>query len=139
MKVEFDIDVFRCRYEHLADISDEALKMCFQDACELYGNDDSSLCFKYEPENDIYARRAFLYAVTCHLATLELWNKNGQPGRVISASQGSVNTSFDLFKSNKDTADWWNQTLCGQHAWQMLKGRTKGGRFYGYKINHPFG
>lgn len=81
----------------------------------------------------------FLYAVTCHLATLELWNKNGQPGRVTSASQGSVNTSFDLFKSNKDTADWWNQTLCGQQAWQMLKGRTKGGRFYGYKINHPFG
>lgn len=79
--------------------------------------------------------------ICCHLSFsyIRAVEQNGQPGRVTSASQGSVNTSFDLFKSNKDTADWWNQTLCGQQAWQMLKGRTKGGRFYGYKINHPFG
>ncbi len=139
MIVTFDVDGFRARFPHLTDISDATLSAVFDDVCTMYGNTDDKSLFAYDPDQGIYSRRTFLYAATCHLATLEQWQKNGQTGRITNASQGSVSTAFDLYKSNKDLPDWWNQTLCGQQAWRMLSALTKGGRFYGFTRNHPFG
>lgn len=139
MQVTFDIDSLRSRYPHLSDISDATLEACFEDACVMYGNTDSTSLFAYDPDDGVYSRRIFLYAVTCHLATLQQWAANGQPGRVASASQGSVSTSFDLLKTNRDTADWWYQTPCGSMAWQLLKGKLRGGRVYVFPHRHPFG
>lgn len=139
MIVVFDIDDFRSRYPDLADISDTTLSAIFDEAASEYGNTDATSLFDYNPDKQIYKRKWFLYAVVCHLATLQQWQKNGQQGRLSSASQGSVSTSFDLLKANNFTGDWWCQTLCGQSAWRMLQSVTKGGRFYGFSHNHPFG
>lgn len=139
MIVTFDVDKFRSRYPDLADISDATLESCFEDACAVWGNTDETSQFEYDPENGKIKRRLFLYSVTCHLATLQKWGKNGQQGRLTSASQGSVSTSFDLLKTNKFTGDWWCQTQCGAFAWYLLQAIVKGGRFYGFSHNHPFG
>lgn len=139
MQVTFDIDEFRARFPHLTDISDATLQACFDDACTMYGNDDSTSLFAYDPDNGKLQRRTFLYAVTCHLATLQQWAANGQAGRVTSASQGSVSTSFDLLKTNRDVPDWWYQTICGQMAWRLMAGKLCGGRVYLFKHHHPFG
>ncbi len=139
MIVIFDIDAFRSRYPHLADISDATLESCFEDACATWYNTDEKSLFPYNPDKGEFKRKLFLYAVTCHLATLQLWEKNGRQGRLASASQGSVSTSFDLLKANNFTGDWWCQTQCGAMAWRMLQAVVKGGRFYGCSHNHPFG
>lgn len=139
MIVTFDIDKFRSRYPHLTDISDATLREIFNEVSAEYGNTDDASPFEYDPAHDKYKRFWFLYAVVCHLATLQQWNKNGQQGRLTSASQGSVSTSFDLIKEGSFTGDWWCQTQCGQAAWRMLKSTVLGGRFYGFKKNHPFG
>lgn len=139
MIVTFDVENFRARFPHLTSISDATLQACFDDVCEIYGNTDATSPFPYDPAQNIFKRRIFLYAATCHIATLEQWSQSGQEGRITNASQGSVSSTFDLYKANKETPDWWNQTLCGQQAWRMLKALLCGGRFYGFKENHPFG
>lgn len=139
MIVTFDIDAFRSRYPHLADISDATLESCFEEVCAIWGNTDERSKFEYDPEHGKITRRLFLYNATCHLATLQLWEKNGQTGRIASASQGSVSTSFDLLKTNSFTGNWWCQTPCGTTAWMLLQSLIRGGRFYGFSHNHPFG
>lgn len=139
MIVVFNIDDFRSRYPDLADISDTTLKSIFNMISEQYGNSDDSCRIKYDPAHGKYMRKYFLYAVVCHLATLQLREKNGQQGRLASASQGSVSTSFDLLKGNSLVQQWWTQTDCGAQAYMMLKSYVLGGRFYSFSHNHPYG
>ncbi|MGJ1042649.1 DUF4054 domain-containing protein [Staphylococcus epidermidis] len=63
-----------------------------------------------------------------------------QVGRVASASQGSVSTSFDLPKSgNSAAAEFWNRTNCGMQVWLMLAPYRLGGRIYLSNHSHPWG
>ena len=51
MIVTFDIDAFRSRYPHLADISDATLESCFEEVCAIWGNTDELSKFEYDPEH----------------------------------------------------------------------------------------
>lgn len=100
--------------------------------------DDSSM-FPYDPEKGVTTRKDMLYLALCHVLTLSLWGANGQGGRIASASQGSVSTSFDLIKTNKFSSDWWNQTQCGQMYYKQFQPYAKGGKFYTPDKYHPYG
>lgn len=94
--------------------------------------------FPYDPDNGVNTRKQAFYYATCHLCTLALWPA-GQSGRVASAGQGSVNTSFDLVKANKWLADYWLQTPCGASFWAFTASYRRGGRVYITKEHHPYG
>lgn len=139
--VVFNISEFRGLFAQFASdsiMSDTTLEMYFDMAVARYKNDDTSV-FPYAPERDIKTRKYALYFYTCHIATLALWSQNGQNGRLASASQGSVSTSFDLIKSNKPSVDWFLQTPCGtQFYLQFLKPLIAGGRIYNNAHYHPW-
>lgn len=109
----------------------------FNTVAEWLGNSDNSI-YPYDPNNGILTRKRLLYYATCHLLTLSL-NPAGQQGRLASASQGSVSTSFDLIHANSTTAQWWLQTPCGAQFWVMSSAYRKGGRVYISKHYHPYG
>lgn len=138
--VVFDPEKFRKWYPHFSDeekYPDELLDAYFLMAVEFVGNDDSSIA-PYNPPLTT-TREVLLYLATCHLATLDD-NDLGTPvGRIASASQGSVSTSFDLIKGNSTSADWWLQTQCGARYWMLTAKYRLGGRFYTNNHYHPWG
>ncbi len=139
--VVFDEDGFRAQFPGLSDeekYSSELLAMCFDLACDLIGNDAKSLA-PYNPDKGVTERERLLYLATCHLATLMGEETDSPVGRVASASQGSVSTSFDLIKTDTASGDWWNQTRCGALVWVMLQKYRWGGRFAVVKKRHPWG
>lgn len=139
--VIFDPDKFREIYPAYSDevkFSDEYLQYYFDLAVGFVGNTDADSFAPYDPENKIFLRERLLYLVTCHLLTLDQ-RPEGQPGRVTSATQGSVSTSFDLLKANTFVGDWWAQTKCGAMYWTMTARFRVGGRFYGGGNFHPWG
>lgn len=138
--VVFSPEVFRTNHPFFADevtYSDEYLSECFDIAADLVGNADASIV-PYDPENAVLDRERILDLATCHIATLMSWPE-GQSGRIASASQGSVSTSFDLVKTRSATGDWWNQTQCGALYWLLMSKYRTGGRFYGVRSYHPWG
>lgn len=136
--VVFSAGEFRTEYPPFADdadYSDALLTSMFDTAVMLLGNETSPV--PYDPAQSVYDRRRLLYAATCHLLTLA--DGGDQPGRVTSASQGSVSTSFDLLKTNSYTGDFWAQTACGRIVWLILLPYIKGGRLYTTRSWHPWG
>lgn len=138
--VELDIAKFRSMRPEFTEevISDETITALWGFACELVGNTDEKSLFAYKPELNVTTRAYALYLVLCHLCTLHLW-PSGQPGRVASASEGSVSTSFDTIKTNSLTGQWWVQTLCGATYWSFSSAFRKGGRIYTGSNYHPWG
>ena len=118
-------------------INDTQITEAFNTVAEWLGNTENSI-YPYNPEKGIMTRKRLLYFATCHLLTLGLLPA-GQQGRLASASQGSVSTSFDLIHANGLTAQWWLQTPCGSSFWVMLQAYRKGGRVYAHKHFHPYG
>lgn len=142
--VTFDYEEFIARFPHLATAVEEGkitatqINTIYTSVAQWLGADDSTSIYPYDPNNGVYTRKNLLYLATCHLASMSLWS-NGQGGRVASASQGSVSTSFDLLKANSLIANWWLQTPCGQQYWIMSAAYRKGGRLYGVSNYHPYG
>ena len=139
--VIFDPENFRTLYPAFSDetkYSNELLTEYFGMAAEFVGNSDSTSFAAYDPENHVYLRKRLLDLVMCHLLTLDE-NMTGPVGRISSASQGSVSTSFDLLKTNSYVGDWWAQTRCGAQYWIMTARYRVGGRFYGGSNYHPWG
>lgn len=142
--VVFDIDEFLARFPHIQNavtagkITTDSITAIYDSTAQWLGADDGDSFYPYDPDKGIYTRKNVLYLATCHMVTLELWSIDGQPGRVASASQGSVSTSFDLIKANSEIAQWWFQTPCGQQYWMMTAAYRKGGRLYVVKKHHPF-
>lgn len=139
--VVFNVSEFRGLFPQFSNensMSDTTLEMYFNMAVDRYKNDDS--CYwPYDPEHNVNTRKYALYHYTCHIATLALWAQNGQNGRLTSASQGSISTSFDLIKANKPTADWFLQTPCGATFYlQFLKPLRMGGKLYTKGHYHPW-
>ena len=142
-EVVLDIMEFRDMHPYLTEekISDASLSMLWEIAVEYAGNTDETSLFKYDPDATppINKRKWALYCVLCHLATLQVNNPSGTAGRVASASQGSVSTSFDLLRANSTVEQWWLQTECGATYWMMLRRFQLGGRLYRGNNFHPYG
>jgi hypothetical protein len=142
--VTFDYDEFIGRFPHIGDAVNEGkitadyVNEMFNSVGQWLGVDDAHSLYPYNPDKGIYTRQNLLYLATCHLITLGLWPV-GQNGRIASASQGSVSTSFDLLKTNSLVGSWWLQTPCGSQYWIMSSSYRKGGRLYISKDFHPYG
>lgn len=141
MDVALDIEEFRQWFPGLTEevISDTLLEILWEQVCSLIGNTDATSFAPYDPEATppVIERKVLLYYALCHLATLS--TRGDQLGRVASASEGSVSTSFDLIKSESQTAQWWNQTPCGSTYWTMTAKYRRGGRIYVSSDYHPWG
>lgn len=141
--VAFDYDEFLARFPHIAEavtaekLTEERITAAYESVADWLGADDSSM-YPYDPAHQIFTRKSLLYLATCHVITLSLWSP-GQAGRVASASQGSISTSFDLLKANSLIASWWLQTPCGSQYWIMSATYRKGGRVYIKANYHPYG
>lgn len=138
--VVFDASSFRTMFPQWSDetkYSDEYLQQYFGLACEFIPNNDASF-IPYDPENGNIIREILIYRTMCHLLTLADM-PNNQVGRVASASQGSVSTSFDLLRGKSDSSQWWMQTQCGALVWQLLARYRLGGRINAIKRYHPWG
>lgn len=142
--VVFDYEEFITRFDHIGKavaegkLTETSVTAAYDSIASWQGADDNSI-YPYDPENDITLRKDVLYLMTCHFLTLQLWSGTGQSGRIASASQGSISTSFDLLKSSKDIPNYWFQTPCGQQFWVMTASYRVGGRFYGVCNYHPWG
>lgn len=141
MQVELDLEEFREWFPGLTPcvISDELLDILWGQVCTIVGCDDSNSFAPYDPDATppVLERKVLLYYALCHFATLS--TRGDQPGRVASASEGSVSTSFDLIKSNSQVAQWWNQTPCGSTYWALTGKYRVGGRLYVQSDFHPWG
>lgn len=142
--VVFSYDEFISRFPHLADavtegkLTAEQITEIYNGAAQWLGADDGNSMYPYDPAHNVFTRKNLLYLATCHMATLSLWPA-GQGGRIASASQGSISTSFDLLKTNSLIGSWWLQTPCGSQYWVMSATYRKGGRVYIQKNYHPYG
>ena len=142
--VIFDYDEFIGRFPHIANavnegkLTSEQITETYDSVAQWLGSTDATSMYPYDPDNGVYLRKNLLYLATCHLLSLSLWSA-GQPGRVASASQGSVSTSFDLIKTNSLVGQWWLQTPCGSQYWIMSAPYRRGGRFYTTHEYHPWG
>lgn len=105
----------------------------------IVGTTDADSFAPFDPDATppVLERKVLLYYALCHMATLS--TRGDQPGRVASASEGSVSSSFDLIKSNSQSAQWWNQTPCGSTYWMMTGKYRLGGRLYVSDNYHPWG
>ena len=137
---EFKISDFRSEYPKFDDdqkYPDDVISTAYNIIAELFHNDDSSI-YPYNPAQGIYLRKRLIDLGVCHVLSLQSL-PDGQTGRVASASQGSVSTSFDLIKTNSMTGDWWMQTKCGQMVWLLLLPYIRGSRIYAGSKYHPWG
>lgn len=140
--VEFNQEKFRRLYPKFTDeqtYSEELLSMYFDMAVSLIGNTDAESFAPYDPDNKIYLREILLYLAICHLITLDENQSGSTHGRIASASQGSVSTSFDLWRTGSFTGDWWSQTPCGQRFWMMSARFRHGPRIAVTNQYHPWG
>lgn len=141
MDVTLDVEEFRSWFPGLTEavIPDALLNVLWSQVCSMIGNTDSTSFAPYNPDAEppVIERKVLLYYALCHMATLS--TRGDQPGRVASASEGSVSTSFDLIKSQSQTAQWWNQTPCGSTYWTMTAKYRRGGRIYVSSHYHPWG
>jgi hypothetical protein len=125
--VEFDIVGFREGHPQFADMGDAELGNYFRQSAMMIGNSDDSP-IPYDPPKK-YDRQVILDLLTCHLATLAAWGKEGKSGPITQASQGDVGVSFGTLAPQAGT-DWYNQTPCGQTAWMLLKRFLSGGLYF---------
>lgn len=137
---EFKVSTFRSEFPAFADdvkYPDGEITSAYDVVVSFFDNTDSSV-FPYDPEHGEYTRKRLIDFAVCHLLTLNDQPLD-QPGRIASASEGSVSTSFDLMKTNSVTGDWWAQTRCGRLVWLLLAPFIYGGRIYVRNKFHPWG
>lgn len=130
----FDREVFRQRYPAFTEekLPDGALDALWESVVSLLANSEGLFPW---PESKT---PAIVYAALCHLATLQTADSDA-PGRVASASQGSVSVSFDLVQGQGDAAQWWNLTKCGALFWVLTKPYRMGLKLYRGSNYHPWG
>ena len=117
--------------------TDAQLTNAFKVAATVIDNSPNAL-IPYDPEKGIYDREVILNALTCHLLTMNIQARNGQPGPVASASEGSVSISFAV-PSIDDNA-YFLQTPCGQLFMQLIAKYAVGGLYVGPDCDfHPWG
>lgn len=129
----FCLEEFRAQYPKFDCLPDDQVL-----AAKVVAEELTPSYIPFDPKNKIYQRKSALYLALCHVLILSTW-PDQQTGRVTSAGEGSVNTSFDLIKPTSVTAQWWYQTQCGQLYWTLTAGYRRGGRMYGVSNYHPYG
>jgi len=145
MIVEWDIVSFLEMYPQFGEggalaTSYPALAACFEAACAIIDNSEHAI-IPYDTDMGVFARKLALYALVCHLATLNKWSANGQNGPLSNASEGSVSVGFQApaYKQGGDLAVWLRQTPCGQTAWLLISRFAAGPRLYNVSHYHPYG
>ena len=125
---------FRRRYPAFTEekASDDALNSAWEAVAALLANREG--LFPYPPEK----AAAILFPAVCHILTLET-SEHDAPGRVSSASQGSVSVSFDLVQANGMNAQWWNLTRCGALFWVLSAPYRISLKLYRGSNFHPWG
>lgn len=134
-----DFRIFYPAFEDASKYPDSLITLMFNQACAILGNSDDSI-YPYDPTHGKLQRMFILYAATCHLLTLR-GMAPGQTGRITSASQGSVSTSFDTsITGNSYSSKWWSQTPCGQMVWKLTAPYRQAGMLYtNFPDYHPYG
>ena len=115
---------------------DELIENAYDLAVEFFSNTENSP-YPYDPARGVYTRQRLIDYAVCHLLLLQDQPAN-QVGRLSSASEGSVSTSFDLPKANSVAGEYWLQTKCGQQVWLLLQPYILGGRIYIQSKYHPW-
>ena len=111
--VVFDPAQFKLDYPQFASVSDAQLQYNFDIATLYCNNTDSSVVTNVEQ------RAKLLDLLTAHITTLQVRASSGSGsavGRLASASEGGVSTTFDYAPSTQSNA-WYNQTGYGAAYW----------------------
>ena len=130
--VDLDLVLWRGSYPRYSAATDAQIVLWWDVAQELIDNTPASPIPFNPPE--IRTRQIILYALVCHLAALDA-RGDGAVGRIASAGEGSVNSSFDYGVQSASSA-WWNQTQAGATAWRLLKPYRTGGLYFDGGCEH---
>lgn len=120
--VTFDPSAFKLAWPEFAGVADARCTSMFNIAATtILDNTDGS------PVMDVAARTNLFYLLVGHLLVLYGGSpivradgtlNNTPPGRISSATQGSVSTSFELqMPQGSALAAWYNQTQYGAMYW----------------------
>ncbi|WHB31199.1 virion structural protein [Xanthomonas phage NEB7] len=120
--VVFDPAAFKAAFPEFATVPDARLNILFLSATGVIDNTDASVIA------DVARRSAILSLVVAHLlaqfGTTVVGtggaNPSGVVGRLSSATEGSVSSSFEFNIPASAGAAWWNQTQYGAMAWMLL-------------------
>lgn len=119
--VVFDPAVFKVAFPEFADVPDQRLTVLFTLAGTLLDNTDAS------PVVDVQQRAAMFDLIIAHLLTLfgttvagaAGSGPSGVVGRLASATEGTVSSSFEMNVPQNAGAAWWNQTQYGAMYWML--------------------
>jgi hypothetical protein len=134
--VVLDPAEFRVVKPQFAGLSDAVLEYYFSMACGVIDNTDKSV-FPYKPDNGVLARKHILYALLCHLLTMNRQEASGQAGPVSSASEGSVSLSFAVPPAGDKS--FYSETACGRAFLALIRPYALGGRVAPASHYHPWG
>jgi hypothetical protein len=125
--VALDPAEFKQFKPQFADVADATLALYFSLACGIVDNTDASP-FPYAPDRNVEVRRFILYALLCHLLTMDRNTRNsgGASGPMTAASEGSVSVSFAA-PPLSDNA-YYSETPCGRAFLAMIRPYALGGR-----------
>lgn len=120
--VIFDPVAFKEAFPEFVDVPNARLQILFTAATGYIDNTDASIIV------DGDRRSAIFSLIVAHLLTLRgngiVGSSNSGPsgvvGRLSSATEGSVSSSFDMGVPMSTGAAWWNQTQYGAMAWMLL-------------------
>jgi len=116
--VVFDPVAFKLKFPEFVAVSDPQLQFNFDMACLFLDNTDAS------PVQDVNIRATLLDLLTAHITQLNLNVQagNGVVGRLSSASEGGVSSSFEYSSSISSSMAWYIQTPYGAMYWQATTG-----------------
>lgn len=122
--VIFDPAAFKLAFPEFADVPDARLELLFgMVTATILDNTGAS------PVIDVTQRSALLSLLVAHMLTLYGTGTPGAGGgsggtapvgRLASATEGTVSTSFAYMQGGSPTADWYNQTQYGAMYWVMM-------------------
>ena len=106
--VVFDADKFKAVFPVFATYANTALTLAFNRACLYLNNSEASIV------QNLDDRELLLFLAMAHILTLD--GRGGTVGQIVSASEGSVSSSFSAAQGNFKS--WWWQTSYGADFWQ---------------------
>lgn len=121
--VVFDPSQFKTAFPEFAAVPDARLTLLFNMAtASLIDNTDASIVV------DVVQRASMLDLAVAHLLTLfgttvagtGNAGPSGVVGRLSSATEGSVSSSFEMNVPVSPGSAWWNQTQYGAMFWVMM-------------------
>lgn len=120
--VVWDSAQFKTAFPEFAAVPDARLEILFSLAEGLLDNTDASIV------TNITQRTAMFYYIVAHMLTLFGTGIVGTPGggpsgvvgRLSSATEGTVSSSFEFNVPPSPSGAWWNQTQYGALYWMLM-------------------